>query len=96
MEVDFEMAYKAWSMNQIQQFERKNCDNSYAIGNENAKKLTDEQIDIVVNKLRAGQRLHEIYEELFRGYCTINALRSRIRKRGINLNQLNKQMGYKR
>lgn len=88
---DFDIAYKAWRMNQIEQEPRKRCDNSFAQGNDNAIKLTDNEVDSIICRLQAGEKIIQIHEDTYKGICTIAAIRARVRKRGFEIRKIARQ-----
>lgn len=79
-DIDFDTAYKAWIQNQAFIGKRKQCDNSFAMGNLNALKVSEEQIKWIIDKMKAGEKITRIYEEYFQDICTLAAIRARVLK----------------
>jgi hypothetical protein len=83
MQSEYDIAYKAWRMNQLEQEPRKRSENGYAKGNDNAIKLTDNELDAIIERLKGGEKLRDIYEDTYVGIVSIEAIRARVQKRNI-------------
>jgi hypothetical protein len=91
METSFEIAFRAWELNQMFLDDRQKT-SKYNFKNENATKIPESEILHIIDRVLAGEDLNKIWEEKYKTICKIEAIRQRMRAKGIYVRKVKKQL----